>query len=162
MTMNMPSSPKPVVYLGTDHAGLRLKNAVKDDLIARGYHVHDIGAFDGVASDYPDFVIPAAEAVAASKRGEAFGIVFGGSGIGECIAANKVRGVRAALVYDRYTARMSREHNDANVLCLGGRTATKRPADAVRLVRLWLATPFSNAPRHARRLKKIARFERRR
>ncbi|HSD12329.1 MAG TPA: RpiB/LacA/LacB family sugar-phosphate isomerase, partial [Patescibacteria group bacterium] len=109
---------------------------------------------------YPDFIFPAAAAVARSG-GSAMGIVFGGSGIGECIAANKVRGVRAALVYDRYTARMSREHNDANVLCLGGRTVTKDAALAKRLVKIWLETPFSKDARHVRRLKKIAAYERR-
>jgi ribose 5-phosphate isomerase B len=149
---------KPLVCLGTDHAGLKLKSAIKDELVRLGYHVHDFGTFSPEPSDYPDYVIPAAEAVAASK-GKAVGIVFGGSGIGECIAANKVRGVRAALVYDRYGAKMSREHNDANVLCLGGRTATKDAKLAKRLVRLWLETPFSGDKRHVRRLKKITRHE---
>lgn len=151
---------RPTVHLGTDHAGLALKDAVKTYLVRLGYHVHDAGAFDGSPSDYPDFIIPAAEAAARSK-GSAVAIVFGGSGIGECIAANKVRGARAALVYDRYTARMSREHNDANVLCLGGRTVTKDVALARRLVKVWLETPFSKDARHVRRLKKIADYERR-
>ncbi len=148
----------PTVHLATDHAGLVLKEAVKDYLVRRGYHVHDHGAFDATSSDYPDFIIPAAEAVAASK-GRDVGIVFGGSGIGECIAANKVRGVRAALAYDRTTARLCREHNDANVLCLGGRTVTKKIALALTIVRLWLDTKFSRDARHVRRLKKIARYE---
>lgn len=147
-----------LVHLGTDHAGLALKEKVKDLLVRRGCHVHDHGAFDDKPSDYPDFIIPAAEAVAAS-RGQALGIVFGGSGIGECLAANKVRGVRAALVYDAYTAKMSREHNDANVLCLGSRTITKNTSLALRLVKIWLDTPFSDDARHVRRLKKISRYE---
>ena len=151
---------KPTVYLGTDHAGLVLKDAVKDYLVRLGYHVHDEGAFDASPSDYPDYIIPVAEAVAES-RGKAVGIVFGGSGVGECIAANKVRGVRAALVYNRYTAWKSREHNDANVLCLGARTITKDKAFAKRLVKLWLERPFSRDARHVRRLKKIAAYERR-
>lgn len=152
---------KPTVHLGTDHAGLTLKDALKLRLVRLGYHVHDHGAFDASPSDdYPDFIIPAAAAVARSG-GSAVGIVFGGSGIGECIAANKVRGVRAALVYDRYTAKMSREHNDANVICLGGRTVTKDPASAWKLVKTWLGTPFSKQARHIRRLKKIAAYERR-
>ena len=146
------------IYLGTDHAGVKLKNAMKDFLIAQGYHVHDAGAFDEHPSDYPDFILPVAKTVATSPG--SMGIVFGGTGIGECIAANKVKGIRAALVYDAYTARMSREHNDANVLCLGGRTATKRTALAKRLVRIWLETPFSKASRHVRRLKKIGKVER--
>ncbi len=159
LSMGRPKpATKPLICLGTDHAGLKLKDAVKDELIRLGYHVHDFGAFSVEASDYPDYVLPAAEAVAASK-GKAVGIVFGGSGIGECVAANKVRGVRAALVSDRYGAKMSREHNDANVLCLGGRTVTKDAKLAKRLVRLWLETPFSGDKRHVRRLKKISRYE---
>lgn len=150
-----------IVHLGTDHAGLALKEKVKDLLVRLGCHVHDHGVFDDTPSDYPDHILPAAEAVAAS-RGRDRGIVFGGSGIGECIAANKVPGIRAALAYDAYTARMSRQHNDANVLCLGGRTATKNAKLAQRLVRIWLDTPFSGAKRHVKRLKKIAKYERRR
>ena len=149
---------KQTVHLATDHAGFRLKEAVRSWLEARGYAVRDHGAFDGSPTDYPDFIIPAASAVA-KKRGDV-GIVFGGSGIGECIAANKVRGIRAALAYDAYTAKMSREHNDANVLCLGGRTVTRDKALAIRLVRIWLSTRFSGASRHVRRIRKIARFER--
>jgi ribose 5-phosphate isomerase B len=152
--MKMPLT----VHLGTDHAGLALKEKVKDLLVRLGCHVHDHGVFDDTPADYPDFIIPAAEAVAAS-RGKDRGIVFGGSGIGECIAANKVKGVRAALAFDTYTAKMSREHNDANVLCLGGRTVTKDAKLALRLVKIWLDTPFSGAARHIRRLKKISRYE---
>ncbi len=149
---------KIVIYLGTDHAGFALKTAVKEDLVRLGYHVHDLGAFDDAPSDYPDFIIPAAEAVARSK-GAARGIVFGGSGIGECVAANKVRGIRAAMPFDAYTASLSRQHNDANVLCLGGRTATGEVETAKRLVRIWLETPFTGDERHVRRLKKIADYE---
>ncbi len=148
---------KQTIHLATDHAGLKLKDAMKDFLVRAGYHVHDHGAFDASSSDYPEFIIPAAKAVARTKG--AVGIVFGGSGIGECIAATKVRGVRAALVYDRYTAKRSREHNDANVLCLGGRTVTKKKALALALVRLWLGTKFSGDTRHVRRLRKISRYE---
>ena len=155
----MAAARKPTIYLGTDHAGLALKDRIKDHLVGLGYHVHDFGAYRIASSDdYPDFIIPAAEAVSRS-RGTAMGIVFGGSGIGECIAANKVRGVRAAPVYDRYSAKMSRLDNDANVLCLGGRTMMKDAALAKRLVNLWLRTKFSNADRHVRRLKKIAKYE---
>lgn len=157
----MTAVRKPTIHLGTDHAGLVLKNAIKDHLVGKGYHVHDLGAYRMTPSDdYPDFVIPAAEAVARS-RGTAMGIVLGGSGIGECIAANKVRGVRAAPVYDRYSAKMSRIDNDANVLCLGGRTMMKNATLAKKLVDLWLGTKFSKASRHVRRLKKIAAYERR-
>ena len=150
----------PIIILASDHAGFRLKEAVRKDLEKRGYHIRDIGVFSEDPSDYPDSIIPAAEAVANSK-GEALGIVFGGSGIGECIAANKVKGIRAALAYDTYTTIKSREHNDANVLCLGGRTVTKSLTLAKRLVRLWLATPFSEAERHVRRINKISSYENR-
>jgi len=156
---HMPTSIPPAVYLGTDHAGLALKNAIKDELVRLGRHVHDVGALENdPLDDYPDYIIPVAQAIAASK-GKAVGIVFGGSGIGECIAANKVKGVRAALVHDLFTAKKSREHNDANVLCLGSRTATKDIALAKRIVRAWLSTPFTKDARHVRRLKKIATYE---
>jgi ribose 5-phosphate isomerase B len=149
---------KKTVCLGSDHAGFELKEAVARYLRRAGYEVSDHGAFSAEPSDYPDFVIPAAEEVARSRSRSA-GIVFGGSGIGECIAANKVRGVRAALAYDAYTARMSRLHNDANVLCLGGRTVTGKHATALRIVKVWMDTPFSGEARHVRRLKKIAKYE---
>lgn len=151
---------RATIYLASDHAGFALKQKIGDFLRQNGWPVTDCGAFDDAPSDYPDFILRAALLVAKS-RGQARGLVFGGSGIGECVAANKVRGIRAALVYDAYTARKSREHNDANVLCLGGRTVTRNAALAKRLVRLWLATPFSRAPRHVRRLKKISDFEKR-
>lgn len=154
----MKMKQKPLVVLATDHAGFALKTAVKDELVRLGYHVHDTGAFDDKPYDYPDFIIPAAEEVAASK-GKAVGIVFGGSGNGECIAANKVKGVRAVLVFDRQTTKLSREHNDANILCLGGRTVTKNKKLTLALVRLWLTTPFSKEARHGRRIKKITKYE---
>lgn len=149
----------PIIHLGTDHAAVNLKNAIKDYIVKLGHHVVDHGAFDSTSVDYPDFIIPAAEA-AAKSRGKAVAIVFGGSGIGECITANKVKGVRAALVYDTYTARITREHNDSNVLCLGSRTATRDIALAKRVVKKWLETPFSKDARHVRRIKKITKYER--
>ena len=155
----MPTQ-KTIVFLGTDHAGFALKEAIKAYLKKLGYDVRDMGAADDAPSDYPDFILPAAMSVAAA-RGKAVGIVFGGSGIGESIAANKVRGIRAALAYDLYTAKMSRQHNDANVLCLGGRTVTKKLALAKKIVKTWIETPFSDEDRHVRRLKKIARYENR-
>jgi ribose 5-phosphate isomerase B len=156
----MGKRQKPTVYLGTDHAAFALKEDLRTYLCRTGYKVIDMGALDDRPSDYPDFVIPAAEAVA-TARGRAVAIVMGGSGIGECIAANKVRGVRAALVYDTYTARMSREHNDANILCLGARTASGDARRAKRLVRLWLETPFTKDTRHKRRIRKIGDYEKR-
>lgn len=145
------------IFLGTDHAGYKLKEKVKAHLIKRGFGVKDFGTDSGKPVDYPDFVIPAAKAAAKNKNSRA--IVFGGSGIGECIAANKVKGVRAALCYDAYTAKMSREHNDANVLCLGGRTATKNWNLTKRILDIWLGAKFSGESRHVRRLKKIAKAE---
>lgn len=156
----MPKRRKPIVYLGTDHAAFALKEELREYLCRAGYKVTDLGAFDGKPSDYPDFVIPAAEAAAAAP-GRAVAIVLGGSGIGECIAANKVRGVRAALVYDTYTARKSREHNDANVLCLGARTESGGTRQAKHLVKLWLETAFTKEARHKRRIRKIGDYEKR-
>jgi ribose 5-phosphate isomerase B len=151
---------KPVVYLGTDHAGRALKDLIKDHLVKKGYHVHDVGAFSDESSDYPDFIIPACESVARSGSA-AMGIVFGGSGNGEAMAANKVTGIRCAVVYDTYTAKLSREHNDANVMSLGSRTKAGKPATAKKLVDLWLATKFSGDERHVRRLKKVSAYEKR-
>lgn len=142
------------IYLGSDHAGYKLKEKVKAYLLKKKYAVKDFGVFSEEPSDYPDFVFLVSEMV--SLKPGAKGIVFGGTGIGECIAANKIKGVRAALCYDIYTARMSREHNDANVLCLGGRTITKNWALTKRILDIWLKTKFSGEARHVRRLKKIA------
>ncbi len=152
------SKPRPTIHLATDHAGFELKETIGRYLRRAGYRVCDHGAFSAEPSDYPEFIIPAAEAVARS-RGRDRGIVFGGSGIGECLAANKVKGVRAALVYDRYSAVMSRRHNDANVMCLGSRTKSGAPAAARKLVGLWLQTRFSGAARHVRRLRRITGYE---
>lgn len=149
---------KPVVIIGTDHAGFRLKERLKRGLVRQGYEVLDFGTTSTADVDYPDVVVPVAEAVA-SAHGAAVGIVLGGSGNGEAIAANKVRGVRAALCFDAQTAKLARQHNDANVLALGARTATKNAARAERVVRVFLTTRFSRAPRHVRRLKKIAAYE---
>ncbi|MFC1638716.1 ribose-5-phosphate isomerase [Patescibacteria group bacterium] len=155
----MKAAKTKTIYFGTDHAGYRLKEELKRYLEKAGYRTVDLGTHETDPNDdYPDFVLPAAEAVAKS-RGRSVAIVLGGSGIGECIAANKVRGVRAALAYDTRTARLCREHNDANVLCLGGRTVTRDARLAKRLVKVWLETPFTGDARHRRRLRKIAAYE---
>lgn len=149
---------KSAIYLGGDHAAFELKKKIVAYLKMRGYTVRDFGPHEfNPDDDYPDFVIPAARAVATHKGSR--GIVLGGSGIGEAIAANKVKGVRAALVYDLYTAKMSREHNDANVISLGSRTTGKNFTLVKKILNAWLANPFSNAARHIRRLKKIAKYE---
>lgn len=150
---------KPIVFLGTDHAGLALKEAVRAFLMKSGYDVRDRGAYSSEPSDYPDFVIPTVEGALAAGG---VAIVFGGSGNGECMAANKVRGSRAALCYDLKTAKLAREHNDANVLCLGSRTATKDTALAKRIVKAFLMTAFSGDERHVRRIGKITKYEKKR
>src|SRR4051794_8917513 len=135
------------ISLGTDHAGYRLKEKVKQLLESLGHEVVDFGTFSDEAVDYPLFVRPAAEAVA---RGECErGIVFGGSGNGEAMVANKVRGVRCALCWNLESARLSRQHNDANVLSLGERLVEVNLA--LEIVRVWLATEFEGG-RHERRV----------
>jgi ribose 5-phosphate isomerase B len=148
------------VFLAADHAGFELKEFVKHLLKRKGYSVKDFGTHSNESCDYPDFIIPCAAAVAKSK-GAAAGIVFGGSGNGEQMAANKVRGIRAALCYDLQTTVLAREHNDANVLSLGSRTVTKDKKLATKIVLAFLTTAFSGEARHKRRLRKIAAYERR-
>jgi len=146
------------IFLGTDHAGFELKEIVKKFLEMAGHEVHDMGAltYDEL-DDYPDFIIPAAEAVGKDTENTR-GIVFGGSGQGEAIAANKVKGVRAALYYGHNLeiVRLSREHNNSNVLSLGARMQT--PEEAKEAVQLWLDTKFAG-DRHQRRIDKISQFE---
>lgn len=138
------------ISLGTDHAGFLYKEAVKRLLESLGHEVKDFGTFDKEPVDYPLFIRPAAEAVA---RGECErGVVFGGSGNGEAMAANKVHGVRCALCWNEEIARLSRQHNDANVLSIGERTI---PEDlALKIVRVWLETPFEGG-RHANRVAQL-------
>jgi ribose 5-phosphate isomerase B len=139
----------------SDHAGVAAKAAVRAHLEAAGHEVLDLGTATEEPVDYPDLAASGARAVASGRADR--GVFFCGSGIGISIAANKVRGVRAALVHDEHGAEMSRRHNDANVLCLGARTT---PAESLgRLVDLWLATPFEGG-RHQRRVDKIGRIER--
>jgi len=145
------------VFFAADHAGFKLKERLKKYAAALGYEPIDAGAFSiDPADDYPDFIVPAVcAAVATGERA----VVMGGSGLGECIAANKVKGARAASCFDAYTAKMSRLDNDANVLCLGGRTTAAKKGVAEKILRIWLATKFSGAARHKRRLAKIAKLE---
>jgi len=138
------------ISLGTDHAGHALKEAVKRHLGALGHEVVDFGTHDEVAVDYPDFVRPAAEAVACGEC--ELGIVFGGSGNGEAIVANKVPGVRCGLCWDLWSARLTRQHNDANVIALGGRVVSEE--QALGIVDEWLAASFEGG-RHRRRIDKI-------
>ena len=142
------------VALGSDHAGFTYKEEIKAMLVAEGHEVKDFGTSSRDMVDYPRYVRPAAEAVA---RGECErGIVLGGSGNGEAIVANKVKGVRCALCWNEATAKACREHNDANVLSLGERMITAEMALAI--VRIFLSTPFDPAAgggRHARRIAMI-------
>ena len=138
------------IALGTDHAGYRYKEKVKALLLSLGHEVQDFGTQSEESVDYPKFIRPAAEAVA---RGECDrGIVFGGSGNGEAMCANKVRGIRCALCWNEETARLSREHNDANVLSLGQRVISEDMAMAI--VRVWLTTGFDGG-RHAARIAQL-------
>jgi len=144
------------VYLGTDHAGFDLKEHVKSFLQKEGHEVVDEGAlvFDKT-DDYPDFIAKAARKVATDTG--SFGIVFGKSGAGEAIVANKIKGIRAVLCFKPENARLAREHNDANVLALGGGFIT--PEEAEEIVKTFLETPFSNEERHKRRIEKIRKIE---
>ena len=145
------------VHLGSDHAGFELKNFLASALTADGHEVVDHGPADYDAEDdYPVYCIPAAEAAVADPG--SLCVVIGGSGNGEQIAANKVTGVRAALAWSDDTARLAREHNDANVIGIGARMHTED--EALELVRIFLATPFSNEARHQRRIDLLADYER--
>jgi ribose 5-phosphate isomerase B len=144
------------VYLGSDHAGFELKSALAEAVAAAGHDVVDCGppAYQP-GDDYPPYVMRAAAAAAADPASLA--IVIGGSGNGEQIAANKIGGIRAALAWSEETARLAREHNDANVLSLGARMHPV--ADAVGFALVFLATPFSEDPRHQRRIDMISDYE---
>jgi ribose 5-phosphate isomerase B len=142
------------IALGSDHAGFRLKNELSAYLTQRGHDVVDHGTDSEESVDYPRFCAAVARAVV---KGEAdFGVVMGGSGQGEQIAANKVHGARAALCLDEFTARLAREHNDANVLSIGGRIVA--PEFAFSIVDTFMETKFEGG-RHVRRLEQISRIE---
>ncbi len=138
------------IAVGSDHAGFALRRALQASLAAQGHAVDDCGCPGEESCDYPDYAARVAEAVAAGKADR--GILVCGTGIGMSMAANRRRGVRAALVHDRFTARMSREHNDANVLCLGARVLDER--HAVELAHYWMTVEFEGG-RHKRRTEAI-------
>ena len=149
------------VHIATDHAGLELSAHLQRHLAERGYEIVDHGPQEYAAlDDYPGFCINAARAVAAERAEgkDSLGIVLGGSGNGEQIAANKVEGIRAALAWNLDTARLAREHNDANVVAVGGRQHSLE--EATELIEAFLAEPFSNDERHVRRIGKIGHYER--
>lgn len=150
-----PADPATTVAVGCDHGGYAAKVALRRVFDEFGVTVIDVGAHDERPVDYPDYARAVAEKVA---RGEAArGVMIDGAGIGSAMVANKIPGVRAALCYDKASARTSREHNDSNVLTLGGRLLTLTQAEEV--LRTWLATPFAGG-RHTARLEKIRVIER--
>ena len=141
------------IHIATDHAGLDLKNAIRDYLVDKGHDVTDHGAHEYDAlDDYPDFIFPCAKAVAADT--ESKGIILGGSGQGEAMAANRVKGCRAAIFYNgpMDIVKLSREHNNANILSLGARFMSEE--EIYDVIELWLAEPFGGG-RHQRRIEKL-------
>lgn len=144
------------IGIATDHGGLNLKQELLAKLCAAGHDVVDFGAHElNSGDDYPDFVIPLAEAVVAGKLER--GVAVCGSGVGASVCANKVTGARAALIGDHFSARQGVEDDDMNIICMGGRTAG--PAVAWELVEAFLAARFSGAERHRRRLAKVTALE---
>jgi ribose 5-phosphate isomerase B len=148
------------VHIATDHAGMELSSHLIATLSASGYEMVDHGpsTYDA-EDDYPAFCINAASAVAADQAAgvDALGIVLGGSGNGEQIAANKVKGIRAALAWNPDTAKLARQHNNANVVAVGGRQHSVQ--EATELIEAFLTEPFTNAERHQRRIGQIATYE---
>ncbi len=143
-----------MIAIGCDHGGFELKNAVKEYLDQNHIEYKDFGTFNGESVDYAPIAAKVCKAVVAGTYEK--GLLFCGTGVGISIAANKVKGIRAACCSDAYSAEYTRRHNDANVLCLGGRVVT--PEKAVELVRLFLNTPFEGG-RHARRIAQISAIE---
>jgi ribose 5-phosphate isomerase B len=148
------------IHIATDHAGMELSAFLVRELSAVGHELIDHGpnVYDAL-DDYPGFCIAAAQGVMADQSAgvEALGIVLGGSGNGEQMAANKVKGIRAALIWNESTAKLAREHNDANVAAVGARQHSQD--EVLKLVQLFVAEPFSNDERHVRRIGKITSFE---
>ena len=148
------------IHLGTDHAGLEFNKTLAQHLTEAGHEVVDHGPTEYDAlDDYPSFCINAAHAVVQDQRAgvEALGVVFGGSGNGEQMAANKVEGVRAALAWSLATAELAREHNDANVVAVGARQHSEE--EMLAIIDRFLETPFSGAERHARRIAQLGEYE---
>ena len=143
------------ISLGCDHGGLELKNEIKAHLEARGFECRDFGTYTKDSCDYPDYARPAAEAVASGECER--GILVCTTGIGVSITANKVNGVRCALLHDKMSARLTREHNDTNMMALGA--GVVGPMLALEIVGTWLDTPFSGVERHQRRIDKVMAIE---
>lgn len=141
------------IAIGSDHAGFKLKKHIIGYLKKKNIRYKDFGADSEESCDYPDIAFPVARSVAERKFDR--GILICGSGVGMTIVANKVKGIRAVNAYDIYSAKQSRVHGDCNVLCLAGRKLSR--AEALKIVEVWLKTPFSGEERHLRRIKKIDR-----
>jgi ribose 5-phosphate isomerase B len=148
-------APERTIAIGADHGGFRLKQTLKTLLESLGLEIRDCGVHEEKPADYPDIALAVAELVVSGAA--ARGVIIDGAGIGSCIAANKVPGIRAALCYDKASARNSREHNDSNVVTLGARLLTETQAEDV--LRTWIATPFGGG-RHQARVQKILDIER--
>ena len=147
---------KSTIFLASDHAGFELKNKIKKFLKHERYSFEDLGPYElNKKDDYPDYIIPCARKVASNKDSK--GVVFGFSGQGEPITANKIKGVRASVYYEgengKRIIKLSREHNDSNILSLGAGFISEK--EAINAIRLWLDTKFSKAERHERRNKKV-------
>ena len=153
--VSLLAPPEKTVAIGADHGGFRLKEALKPVLTELGLEVRDVGVYEEKPADYPDLALKVGELVASGAV--ARGIVIDGAGIGSCMAANKIPGIRAALCYDKASARNSREHNDSNVLTLGARLLTETQAEEV--LRTWVSTRFAGG-RHQARVDKIMAIER--
>ncbi len=143
------------IAIGADHGGFVLKEEIKKSLVEKGYDITDFGTLDGKSTDYNDHALLVATKVAEGEFDR--GILICGTGIGMSIQANKVKGIRAALVHDLFTAKATRLHNNSNVLAMGGRILG--PGLALEIVDVWLNTEFSNEKRHVRRIGKISSSE---
>lgn len=144
------------IGLAADHGGYELKNIIRDFLVAEGHHISDFGAYElNAQDDYPDFIIPLSQSLAKGELDR--GIAVCGSGVGASVAANKVAGVRAALINDHFSAHQGVEDDDLNMLCLGGRVTG--PEAAKELVTAFLNAQFTGAERHMRRLGKVKQLE---
>ena len=145
------------IVIGADHGGFPLNQRVIEELRGAGHEIEDLGTHDGTRpDDYPDYAIALGRAIQTGSA--AIGILICGSGVGACVAANKLRGIRAALCADTYSAHQSREHDDCNVLCLGARVIG--PELAMEIVRAFVAARFTGEERHVRRLAKVNEIER--
>jgi ribose 5-phosphate isomerase B len=143
------------IAIGADHGGYSLKEVIVPFLQSLGHEVEDVGCNCDQSVDYPDYALPVCDLVASGKAER--GILICGTGIGMSIAANKVRGIRCALVHDLFSAQATRDHNDTNVLAMGERVVG--PGVAQEIIRIWLETPFSHGERHVGRINKVKQIE---